>query len=516
VTARQERALRVLPLNYAEDAPPNTSFAAGSAVGVAGLKGPQGDRGLTGPAGVAGPPGSAPITATTAAYTVAPGAATLNVGDTTAFVRGSVLLLSQGGNLLYVSLTDKTATTLVVTPLATTGAAADGTVFPVGSAIGVVGQQGPQGPQGPNGPSPITTITAAYTVGTSQVALPVADARAFVLGSVLILSDNLGNRIHVRLQAVGTNQLTVIPITAFGDQPVGFTFNAGSTIGVTGPVGPQGVQGIQGPVGPAGPIGPVGPTGPQGLPGASTTTTQAYAVADPALAVAQTFTVVNADGLVDGSILIIATNGGTTRGHMRLRSHTATSITVNSLILPGDQPVGVSFPAGSFVGVSGEQGPPSNSNYRLYTPGAGVTPSNLTTSAFAANFTLSTDGQFTAAGDGFTLIDSNDFRARITGTGALITGYVQFQARSTASGQGSAQVRVLWDAGQVFEQGSMGNVDLFWTTIIPIHVFVPYTNNTDLHRIRVRSHMGVVNAENATTYNNVTGSLLVNEHYLAP
>jgi hypothetical protein len=304
VTGRGERTLTILPLGYAEDAPVGTSFPVGTDVGLGGLKGAVGDRGPIGPEGAKGPPGPSPISATTADFTVGTTQATVPVVDTTAFVVNSILLLSQGANRLYVKLDGKTATALTFTPITTVGNAPQGTVFNATASIGVVGAQGPQGIQGEIGKSPVTTTAVPYTVGITQFGLDVVDPTAFVPASTVIIASG-ADRVYMRLDSINGKQMTLTPLAAPGDKPIGFTFSAGALVAVAGAAGPQGIQGVKGDKGDKGDTGATGiqgPIGPQGPVGSATLTTQGYAVCDPALASDQTFTVADANSFVIGSV----------------------------------------------------------------------------------------------------------------------------------------------------------------------------------------------------------------------
>lgn len=518
ITAKGERTITILPLGYAEDSPVGTNYPAGTTVGVAGLKGAVGDRGPIGPEGPAGPPGPSPITNTTADYTVGLGQASVPVADTSAFVVNSILLLSQGANRLYVRLDGKTATSLTFTPVTTTGNAPQGTVFNATATIGVVGAQGPEGIQGPIGKSPVTVTTVPYTVGTTQVVVAVEDTTAFVIGSTVMLSAGT-DRNYFRVDNKAVNQLTLTPLAAPGDKAIGFTYNAGAFVSVAGPAGPQGIQGIQGPQGDKGDKGDkgdTGATGPQGPMGSVTTTTQGYAVGDPVLAADQTFTVTNADSFVLGSILVISNTQGTIRGHMRLKSKTATSMTVNSLVLPGDQAIGTVFPAGSIVGISGEQGPPGSSNFVRYGTlnGGLMNRETRTTASFVGIYGALFGPPPSNAATPFTLLDQATFRATAPGKGVHVTGYVQFRARGTAS-NGVAHVSVRFDGNTpIFDEWTAGKVDGFWAPTVAIDGFAPYTTNTNTHRIEVFINLGVTpTPDNVTVEDIVTGSLTMTEYY---
>ena len=518
ITAKGERTLTVLPLGYAEDSPVGTNYPAGTTIGVAGLKGAVGDRGPIGPEGPAGPPGPSPITNTTADYTVGTTQASVPVADTSAFVVNSVLLLSQGANRLYVRLDGKTATSLTFTPVTTTGNAPQGTVFNATATIAVVGAQGPEGIQGPIGKSPVTVTTVPYTVGTTQVALAVEDTTAFVVGATVMLSAGT-DRNYFRIDNKAAAQLTLTPLAAPGDRAIGFTYNAGAFISVAGPAGPQGVQGpqgLQGEKGDKGDKGDTGDTGPQGPMGSVTTTTQGYAVGDPAVAADQTFTVVDADSFVLGSILVISNAAGTVRGHMRLKSKTTTSLTVNSLVLPGDQAIGTVFAAGSIVGISGEQGPPGSSNFVRYGTlnGGLMSRETRTTASFVGIYGINPGPPPSNAATAFKLLDQSTFRATASGKGVHVTGYVQLRARGTAS-QGFGHVSVRFDGATViFDEFVAGRVDTFWAPTIAIDGFAPYATNTNTHRIEIDVNMGVTpTPDNVTVEDIVTGSLTMTEYY---
>ena len=517
ITAKGERTLTILPLGYAEDSPVGTNYPAGTSVGVAGLKGAVGDRGPFGPEGPIGPPGPSPITSTTADYTVGAAQASVPVADTSAFVVNSVLLLSQGANRLYVRLDGKTATSLTFTPVTTTGNAPQGTVFNATATIGVVGAQGPEGIQGPIGKSPVTLTTVPYTVGTTQVVLSVEDTVAFVIGATVMLSAGT-DRVYMRIDNKTPTQLTLTPLAAPGDRPIGFTFNAGAFVSVAGPAGPEGIQGIQGPQGDKGDKGDkgdTGDTGPAGPMGSVTTSTQGYAVGDPAVGADQTFSVVNADSFVVGSILVISNPQGTARGHMRLVGKTTTTMTVRSLVLPGDQAIGSVFAAGSIVGISGEQGPPGSSNFaRFGTLNGGLMArENRTTASFVGIYGMVPGPPAANAATPFKLLDQNTFRATQAGRGVHVTGYVQLRARGTAS-QGLGHVTVKVDSVNLFDEIIAGRVDTYWAPTVAIDGFFPYAANTNTHRIEVEVNMGVTpTPDNVTNEECVTGSITMTEYY---
>lgn len=137
-------SLTFTPMDIAGDAANGTQFTVGALIGVVGAQGPKGDKGDTGPS---------PFTTLTGAYTAGPSAVTLSVADSTAFVVNSNVMLSQGLNYFYARVTGKpSATQLAVTPVHVPGDANDGTLFTVGTQIGVAGGQGPTGSQGPAGP----------------------------------------------------------------------------------------------------------------------------------------------------------------------------------------------------------------------------------------------------------------------------------------------------------------------------------------------------------------------------
>lgn len=517
VTAKGERTITILPLGYAEDSPVGTNYPTGTTVGVSGLKGVAGERGPIGPEGPIGPPGPSPITNSTADYTVGTTQATVPVANTSAFVVNSILLLSQGANRLYVRLDGKTATSLTFTPVTTTGNAPEGTVFNATATFGVVGAQGPEGIQGPIGRSPVTVTTVPYTVGTTQVVLNVENTDAFVVGSTVMLSSGL-DRIYLRIDNKNLTQMTMTPLQAPGDKPIGFTFNPGASLSVAGPAGPQGIQGIQGvqgDKGDKGDKGDTGATGPQGPMGSVTTSTQGYAVGDPALAANQTITVTNADSFVNGSILIIANAAGTTRGHMRLIDHTTTSMTVQSLVIAGDQAIGTVFPAGSVIGISGEQGPPGDSNFVRYSTitGVGMRREARTTFSFDGAYSMNSVFPHGNTAVGFPLLQDSTFRATKEGVGAHLSGYVKIQARGTAS-QGVARVQVEFDDQLVYDELVAGKVDPMWAPTVAIDAFSAYANSTSLHKVEILVNLDVSpTADNVEVIDVVTGSLTVNEMY---
>lgn len=517
ITAKAERTITFLPLGYAEDAAVGTTFKPGSSVGVAGLKGPTGAQGPQGPQGATGPAGPSPITVSTGDYVVGVGQGTVQAAQTTAFVPNSILLLSQGNNLLYVKLDSKTATSLTFTPINAQGNAPVGTVFNATAAIGVVGAQGPTGSQGAIGRSPVATTTVPYTQGTTVVILGVDDTSAFVVGSTVLLASGL-LKSYFTLTAKTATTMTVQPILGIADSaPLGTTFNTGSFMAVAGPqgfVGPTGPQGIQGP---QGETGASGAQGPKGDVGAITTTTGAYNVADPVLAVPQTLNVADNSSFVVGSVLLLANPGGNQRSHLRLTAKpNATTMTVVQLILAGDQPIGTNFPVGSTVGVSGEQGPPGNAVSFFYSADAGdmALPSQ-TTASFVANFPI--------AGTPFVLMDSGtigavgNYLGTSTGRGINITGGISVRARA-AAGQASAQVQVLVDNNLLYTMDAGGAANPIWGGTFPIQCFYRYAGVADAttaKRIRVHVRLNCTNpdADNNNTLVHGRGYLLATEYY---
>lgn len=511
VTAKSERTLTILPLGYAEDAAVGTTFKPGANVGVAGLKGPTGAQGPIGPQGETGPSGPSPITVTTGDYVVGVGQGTVQVANSTAFVPNSILLLSQGNNLLYVKLDGKTPTSLTFTPITANGNAAVGTVFNATAVIGVVGAQGPTGAQGPIGKSPVATTTVPYTMGNTVVILGVDDTSALVVGSTMMLASGL-LKAYFTLSAKTEGTVTLQPISGIADAaPLGTTFNTGSFLAVAGP---QGFAGPIGPVGPAGPKGDTGATGsqgPKGDVGSITTTTSSYNVGDPVAAIAQTLNVVDTSSFVVGSVLIMANPGNTQRTHMRLTGKTATTMTVLQLILAGDQPIGTNFAVGSTVGVSGEQGPPANSVTRFYSGDAGdMAIVTQTTQSFVTNFPI-------GAGAPFVLLDRTDFTGTSVGRGIHFTGTVAVRARAT-QGQATARVELLVDGGSIFNIEADGTASPTWGEAFPINAFYTYggvADATTAKRIRLHVRMNCTNPDGVpgNALVGTRGYLMATEYY---
>lgn len=508
VTALGDRTMTILPLGYVDDSAIGTVFPSGSAVGVSGERGVQGAQGVAGPVGPQGAVGSSPLTVTTATYAVGTVQAKVNVADPSAFVLNSILLISQGNNTLYVHLDNKDTGSLTFTPIVATGNAAVGTVFNATASIGVVGAQGAQGIQGPIGKSPVATTQVPYTVGNTLAQITVDDTSAFVVNSTVILTQaNTTNRIYATLTAKTPTTMTIQPLAAPFDAPIGTTFNAGSIIAVAGPKGPQGEQGPvgqQGATGPAGPKGDTGATGPQGLNGSITTIALAsqYNVADPANNTPQVVNVLDASTFVIGSVLIFATPDGSKRAHARLVNKTATSVSVLSLAFPGDAPINTNFPPTSIVGVSGEQGSPGNSIYKYYAFDNGdMIRDPRTTASFVGVYGMNATP--------FDLLSKNDFIGTAAGTGIHVTGSVTLNGRGTAS-QGTARVQVTIGPANaptvIFNEVVSGKVDTQWGPSIPIDAFYRYQSVADATSakfIRVRINMDVAPTPDNTAANAV-------------
>jgi hypothetical protein len=517
ITAKGERALTVLPLGYASDAAVGSVFPAGTTIGLSGERGVTGAAGPAGPTGPQGAKGSSPLTATTSDYTVGAGQAKVAVADPSAFVLGSILMFSQGNNVLYVHLDNKDNNSLTFTPITATGNAVAGTVFTATASIGVVGAQGPQGVQGPIGKSPIATLQGPYTVGNTAATVQVDDTSAFVVNSTVILSMvNLPNKIYATLQAKTATTMTILPLAAPFDAPIGTTFNAGSVIAVAGPTGPQGLQGIpgvKGDKGDKGDQGDKGDKGDQGLQGSVTTIAApaAYNVADPAIVVPQTFNVVDAKSFVVGSVLIVSLVDGSKHAHARLVGKTDTTLSVRSLIFPGDEPINANFPAGSIVGVAGEQGPPGNSVFKFYgVNDADMQRPNSSTAGFVGTFGLNQGPQ--------RLLSSTTYVGTTTGKGVHVTGYVTLNARATNS-QGRARVQVTIGVPPtvIFDTIVADHVEGQWAPSVAIDSFYKYANAADAvaaQKIEILLNMDVIGAPDAAVVEDrASGQLTMTEYY---
>ncbi|MDB5099617.1 MAG: collagen-like triple helix repeat protein glycine-rich [Cyanobacteria bacterium RYN_339] len=517
ITAKGERSLTILPLGYASDAAVGSVFPAGTVLGLSGERGVIGATGVAGPAGPQGAKGSSPLSVTTSDYTVGAGQAKVAVADPSAFTLNSILLFSQGNNVLYVKLDAKDNNSLTFTPITATGNAAAGTVFTATAIIGVVGAQGPQGVQGPIGKSPIATSQQPYTVGNTTATVLVDDTTAFVVNSTLILSQvNLPNRIYVTLTAKTATSVTFSPLAAPFDAPIGTTFNAGSIFAVAGPTGPQGLQGNPGAKGDKGATGADGPAGPQGLQGLQGSVTtiaapSAYNVADPAIVVPQTFNVVDGKSFIVGSVLIISLADGSKHAHARLVGATATTMSVRSLIFPGDQPINSNFPAGSIVGVAGEQGAPGNSVFKFYgVNDADMTRPNSSTAGFVGTFGLNAGPQ--------RLLSSTTYVGTSTGKGIHVTGYVTLNARGTNS-QGRARVQVTIGAPPtvIFDTFVADHVEGQWAPSVAIDSFYKYNGVADAisnQKVEILLNEDVLpTPDNAVVEDRASGQLTMTEYY---
>ncbi|MEB3195765.1 MAG: hypothetical protein VKP62_01035 [Candidatus Sericytochromatia bacterium] len=334
VTGTPERGLRLTPLNYGGDAAVGTNFPVGSTVGIAGLRGVQGVPGEKGNQGDPGTVGASPITNTTANYTSAATQATVTVANTAPFIEGSILLLSQGTNKLYVELKGKTATQLTFLPVSTPANAPDGTTFTTGTSVAVVGAQGPQGSQGLVGPSPVTKIATgnAYTVpaGTAGTITVDSSTLAFVEQGVVIVTNGT-QRIHARLNTKTATTLNITPLNAPGDAATGFTFNAGTFIAVAGEVGPQ------------------------GAPGATpfTTITAPYTVTTAG--VVSDLTVADNTAFAPNATILLSDNAK--RIFARVDGKASGTLRIAPLNATGDAAASQTFAIGSFVSAAGAPGP---------------------------------------------------------------------------------------------------------------------------------------------------------------
>lgn len=239
----------------------------------------------------------------------------------------------------------------------------------------------------------------------------------------------------------------------------------------------MGPIGVQGATGASGPKGDIGATGPQGANGSITTIAigSQYNVADPLNPIAQVVNVVNASTLVIGSVLILASPDGTKQSHARLTNATPTSITVSSLAFPGDQPINTNFPAGTIVGIAGEQGSPGNSVFKFFSSAAGdMIRDPRTTASFVGVYGL---------GDTpFALLNNNSYVGTASGIGIHVTGEVILNAQGLTS-QATARVQVTIGGVNtptvIYDQTLSGKVDPQWTETVSIDGFYTYLGAAD-------------------------------------
>jgi hypothetical protein len=371
--------------------------------------------------------------------------------------------------------------------------------------------------QGPIGKSPIATTQQPYTVGNTSATVAVDDTTAFVVNSTVIVSQvNAPNRIYATLTAKTPTSLTFLPLAAPFDAPIGTTFNTGSIIAVAGPTGPQGLAGPVGPKGDKGDQGDPGvkgDKGDQGLQGSVTTITapSQYNVADPNVVAPQVFNVADANSFVVGSVLIISLVDGSKRAHARLVAKTATTMSVRSLIFPGDEAVNATFPAGSIVGVAGEQGAPGNSVFKFYgINDADMRRPNSSSAGFVGTFGLNAGPQ--------RLLSSTTYVGTSTGKGIHVTGYVTLNLRGTNS-QGRARVQVTIGVPPVtiFDTFVADHVEGQWAPSVAIDSFYRYNNAADAvaaQKIEILLNADVTpTPDNAVVEDRASGQLTMTEYY---
>lgn len=325
---------------------PKGDTGASGPTGAAGPTGPEGPRGPVG-IGEQGPSGAAPITKTTAGYTLGTSETVVAVEDSTAFVPGVVVMFTNAtNNTFHAVITAKAERAVTILPLGYTEDAAAGTVFPAGTQIGLSGlkgvqgdtgpqgQQGPQGEQGPIGASPVTTTTADfnYIDANAAITIGVQNTTAFIPNSILLVSQGT-NALYVQLQSKTTTSLTFRPVSSVANPAPPVTFSAGTSIAV---------------VGAQGPTGPAGPTGPSPI---TTIRTGSYSFPNTNPV---TIDVQDNRAFVENSTLLI--NQGASFVYVNLLSKIGTQqISVSRVTTSADP--GVNFNVGAVIAVAGPIGP---------------------------------------------------------------------------------------------------------------------------------------------------------------
>jgi hypothetical protein len=332
-----------------------------------------------------------PQTTTTASYTAADGAATLAVAASAGFIPGSYAVLTQGANRLSFTVSSKPDSTHVAVSSASprpTGEAANGTVFTSGAILtlsgapgsqglagtngtngaagtngtngaagtnGTNGAAGTNGTNGTNGSTPLTTTTGSYTQASGAVAIPVADATAFVVGADALLSSG-ANKLHgtVTAKAIGSVTFQRYGTIPAGETADGTVYAAGSTLAVTGLAG---LNGAAGTAGTNGTNGTNGSAGTNGVNGSNPITTLTASYTQAAGGTATSIAVGDSTAFAVGVDAILANGASYVHGKVTAKADsTHATFTPYTTATAGDTAAGTVYAVGSTLAVSGTPG----------------------------------------------------------------------------------------------------------------------------------------------------------------